>query len=117
MDRLTSAVWVSAYLRRVDLVGAYGALVRRGDASAGAIWIEIDHATGIDLWAPMVGESARRFEKVMQGVFAQDVAERMEREERLDSDLWRVSVQDPAGRSFLLEDEVGAAVLGDEDSR
>ena len=46
---------------------------------------------------------------------ATEVSARMEREGRFDGDLWRVSVQDPAGRSFLLEDEVGAAVLGDED--
>lgn len=108
--RLTSETWVSAYLRRCAVAGGYAALSRRGDGSAGAIFLEVIHADGVDLFAPalqMDAEGAsRRFEKVLVAATPLDVTERLEKEKRFDSDLWVVTVEDPAGRPFLEDDEV-----------
>ena len=42
MPRLRADVWVAAYVRRCIGAGAFAALSRRGDASAGAIFIEVE---------------------------------------------------------------------------
>lgn len=105
MPRLRADIWVAAYLRRCAGEGAFAALSRRGDASAGTIFIEVLHDEGGDLWAPAPGGSGRVLERVLQAVPTFEIAERMERESRFDSDLWLVTVEDRAGRHFLADDE------------
>lgn len=105
MPRLRSDVWVAAYMRRCAARGAFVALSRRGDSSAGAIFIEILHDTGVDLWGPAPGGGGRVLECVMRGVPSFEVAERMAKERAFDSDLWLVTVEDRAGRTFLEDGE------------
>jgi len=105
MPRLRSDVWVAAYLRRCSAAGAFVALSHRGDDSAGAIFIEILHAEGSDLWAPAPGGGGRVMERVLQAVPGFEVSERMARERSFDTDLWLVTVEDRAGRHFLQDHE------------
>lgn len=105
LPRLRSALWVDAYMRRCRWAGAFASLSRLGDESAGAIFIEILHDNGVDLWAPAAGSDGRVFERVLAGVSGADIAERMEREARFDSDMWLVTVEDREGRSFLEDGE------------
>ena len=39
--RLKSSIWVAAYLRRCQTVGAFGAVRRRGAEEAGAVFVKI----------------------------------------------------------------------------
>lgn len=103
--RLRSAVWVSAYMRRCAVQGAFTALSRHGDDSAGAIFIEILHGGGVDLWGPAPGGGGRVFERLVERGESWQVGERIEREARFDSDLWLVTVEDREGRHFLEADE------------
>lgn len=106
--RLRSSIWVSAYLRRCAVAGAFAAISRKGDESAGAIFIEVFGTDGVDLWGPVpTDDGARAFAPVMERATGLDVAERVEREGRFDSDLWLVTVEDREGRTFLLDDERG----------
>lgn len=107
MDRLTSEFWVSAYLRRCHLEGAYALIRRRGSAQAGAILIVIDRLDGAnDVYAPapqseMEDSRARVFEKIADGVDGLAVEERIARELKFDPDIWIVAVEDREGRAFL----------------
>ena len=103
--RLRLAVWVAAYMRRCSGQGAFVALSRHGDDSAGAIFIEVLHARGSDLWAAAPGSNGRVFERVLDAGAAYEVAERIDKEAKFDSDLWLVTVEDRDGRSFLEPDE------------
>lgn len=107
MARLRSDFWVSAYLRRCGVEGVDAALRRRGAAEAGAVFVKIDQLDGTaSLYGPapqlFVEDSDERlFAPILQGVTPLEVEERMAREQRFDSDLWLVEVDDRQGRHFL----------------
>lgn len=104
--RLKSGLWVAAYVRRCAAQGAFAAVSRRGDESAGAVFVELIHSGGADLWGPRTREDGgRAFERLMSGVPERDVAERLDREARFDADLHVVTIEDRAGRDFLMDDE------------
>ncbi|MEO1102142.1 MAG: DUF1491 family protein [Pseudomonadota bacterium] len=105
--RLKADIWVRAYIRRCVAAGAFAALSRRGDQSAGAVFIEILHRDGVDLWAPAPMSAQRAFECIMEGAEPWQVVERMDKEAKFDSDLWLVTVEDRDGRSFLEDGERG----------
>ncbi|WP_157956244.1 DUF1491 family protein [Acuticoccus yangtzensis] len=100
-------MWVDAYIRRCRTAGAFVSISRRGDDSAGAIFIECLHGDGVDLYGPRMREDGGRgFERIMEAVPGFQVAERIEREARFDGDLWLVTVEDREGRVFLMDDEI-----------
>lgn len=107
--RLKSAIWVSAYLRRVQVEGASGVLRRRGAEEAGAIFIKVNRLDGTaDLYGPApqtafgdddLGD--RKFAASMSVVPEADVESKLAKEIRFDPDLWIVEIEDRAGRHFL----------------
>ena len=109
MPRVTSGLFVAAYLRRCNDQGTPAVVMRRGAEEAGAIFIVVDRLDGRhDLYAPAPQTALdddqtrdRLFEKVAADQDALEVRAAIEREVRFDSDLWVVAVEDRAGRSFL----------------
>lgn len=105
--RLTSEFWVSAYVRRCHLAGAYALVRRRGAREAGAIFLVVDRLDGAhDVYAPASQSEVddvrgRAFERVAEGVDGLQVEERLARELRFDPDAWIVAVEDRGGRAFL----------------
>ena len=107
--RLTSEFWVSAHVRRVFIEGAFAAVVRKGAAEAGAIFVRIDRLDGtIDLYGPAPQSyfdeetsGERRFECLGKGLSPLDVQEKFEREARMDPDFWVLDIEDREGRHFL----------------
>lgn len=107
--RLKSVIWVSAYIRRCQVEGAYALVRRRGSPEAGAIYVVLDHLDGRQtLFEPapqgMGGESlaSDRLFLAVQGVEdGAAVGERLAREARFDPDFWVVDVEDRQGRHFL----------------
>ncbi len=105
MARLASGIWVSAYLRRLDLAGIPGFVVARGDATAGAVLVKValmqgqarlyergfDLATGEVLWR-------LRAEGVEGEIDTMIARDRMR-----DRDLWVIEVEDRQGRCLLDE--------------
>lgn len=106
--RLTSAMLVSALIRRAQGAGGFAAVLRRGDATAGAILIEcadrgrlrlvLERATGLD------GSDGWRL-AVREGDNGDSAAhaERMERRIKADPDLWIVELDIADAERFAAE--------------
>ena len=61
--RLTSDMWVAAYVRRCNVEGVFAAVRRRGAKEAGAIFIKVTRLDGTaDLYgpAPQIGRASCR---------------------------------------------------------
>jgi hypothetical protein len=112
--RLKSSIWVSAYLRRCDIEGAFAAVRRRGAEDAGAIFIKLNRLDGTGtLYGPApqsVFETERpadRFFIAMVGgatpAADAEIEARLARELKFDPDVWIVEVEDRQGRHFLDE--------------
>jgi hypothetical protein len=110
--RLKSSIWVSAYLRRCDVEGAFAAVRRRGAEEAGAIFIKLNRLDGTGtLYGPapqsMFDEqqpSSRLFTALIGGgtpAADSDIETRLTKEIRFDPDVWIVEVEDRRGRNFL----------------
>jgi len=107
--RITSSLWVGAYVRRCNAEGAMAVVARHGADEAGAIFVIVDRLDGTsDLYAPApqtafddAMPADRLFQKVIEAEGALTISEWIEREARFDPDLWVVAVEDRDGRAFL----------------
>lgn len=97
MARLRSELWVAALVRRLNSVGDFCVVSRKGDKDAGQIWIEIDHLDGKHtLLAPAPSNSdatGKEFITRVNGGDAQSVQNRIAQEVEYDPDFWVVSVE------------------------
>ncbi|WP_439573079.1 DUF1491 family protein [Phreatobacter sp.] len=112
MSRVTSDLWVSAYLRRIAIEGGFAVLRRRGATEAGAIAVVVsrqaDRLAALYLQAPQsaYGEERpedRLFVPAFTEIFVEEerIADKLARETRFDPDLWIVDVEEREGRPFL----------------
>jgi hypothetical protein len=103
---LQTELWVQAWLRRARAGGAYPAVLRRGDARAGAVLVKVvNRRAG---WARLFAEAVRRDgEQVwMEPLAATDepaLDAYADRAAARDPDVWVLEVDDPEGRHFLTE--------------
>ncbi len=103
--RLTSDVWVGAYLTRLRLNDIPAFVVARGDATAGAVLVKLNTLDGnavcyqrsFDL---MTG--TRAWMELSAGIEA-DVDSAVMSQRSFDPDLWVIEVEDRAGRHLLDE--------------
>ena len=100
--RVTSDLWVSALLRRVQSSGGFGAVLRRGAAEAGAIFIvSRSRQGGMTLYGPapqIVYEEDgkprdRRFSEMLGTADEEAVKARLDKETRFDPDLWIIEIE------------------------
>ncbi|WP_319410621.1 DUF1491 family protein [uncultured Cohaesibacter sp.] len=114
--RLTSDLWVSAYLRRRNAKGKPSVLIRRGAKEAGAIFIRVDRLDGThDLYEPASQLSYseeherlgdRLFHRSLEAVSTFDVMDRLEKEAKFDSDFWVVETEcAQASSDIMLADD------------
>lgn len=109
--RLKSAIWVSAYIRRCMIEGAYAVVRRRGAEEAGAIFVKIDRLDGTaDLFGPA---PQSEFDEARPGDRAfiaclrtqprpdEEIEKYLLRQIEFDPDVWVVAVEDRQGRNFL----------------
>lgn len=106
--RLKSEIWVAALLRRCQSQGLYGAIIRKGAAEAGAVYVIINHLNGTcDLLQPAPGpaydeEGERRFIKATATpIPMSEVDATLERHRKFDSDIWEVEIEDRHGLAGL----------------
>jgi hypothetical protein len=98
--RLTSEFWVSQLVRRANQLG-FAAVLRKGAAEAGSIFIQVRHRGGrSDLYGPSPQTSYetdrpqdRLFALIVEAAADSDINEKLEREARFDSDLWIVELE------------------------
>jgi hypothetical protein len=108
-SRLRTDIWVAAYIRRIEIEGLVAMLRKRGAAEAGAIFIKLDYLNGQStLYAPAPqslsgDDGSRKFRRAhkAQTLESLDIEAKIVKEQRFDSDLWLVEVEDRAGRHFL----------------
>ena len=114
-SRVTSALWVAAYIRRCGVAGASAYLLRKGAEAAGAIYIKVNKLDGTALVlapAPQAVFDTADPSRVWAGwrggdpVPEADADAYLRREHEFDSDLWLVEVEDRQGRHFLLQSEL-----------
>jgi hypothetical protein len=105
MIRLTSDIWVSAYLTRLRLVNIQAFVVARGDATAGAVMVKLntldgkgrvfqrsfDMTTGARNWIELIAGDELELDAAIT------------RQRSYDPDLWVIEVEDRAGRHLLGE--------------
>jgi hypothetical protein len=105
--RLTSEFWVSQLMRRVFNDGGYAAILRKGAAEAGAIFIRVQFRDGTaSLYAPAPQTDYdtdkpqdRSFSPVLDKVAAAQIDAKLEREARFDADFWAVEIE-PGSTAF-----------------
>lgn len=111
--RLQSHVWVSAFLRAESARGGYPAVIRKGSAEAGAIFVLHEHPDGsVTVYGPApqaLAEAAtaggRSFERVLDHVTRESALEWLDRQIRFDSDCWIVGTENrDAVPSLVAED-------------
>ena len=109
--RLRSQVWVQAYLRACHAQLISAAVVRHGDDDAGAIYIKVNYLDGTaQLFGPAPAVSddfayTQSWTAQMDGgnIREQTVDDFLHQQERFDSDLWIIEVEDKHGRHCLGE--------------
>lgn len=108
--RLKSAIWVSAYLRRCQTEGVFGAVRRRGAEDAGAVFVKVATLDGQAMLYVPAPQTAYDDERPFERVFVPasqapqpeaDVEARLAKEIRFDPDVWIVETEDRTGRHFL----------------
>lgn len=113
--RVTTDLWVAALLKRIFSGGGFAAVIKRGSAEAGAVFLILrDRMGGAELFGPAPQTSydtARPDERFFIRHAMQDEAAldaRLEREKRFDSDIWVVEIepgQGAVGDFIALADE------------
>lgn len=107
--RVQSQIWVAAYLRQVESSGSSAVLVRRGEASAGAIYIKVcllDRTARLYSPALILTENAHT-DRAWHSEFGEapiaepEVDEFLKNQASFDGDLWIIEVEDRQGRHFL----------------
>jgi hypothetical protein len=104
--RVTSSLWVGAFIRRCYGAGAVAMVARRGSDEAGAIFIIVDKLNGVaDLYGPApqssfedARPSDRLFQKLITAENPEAISTRVESERKFDPDLWVVAVEDRDGK-------------------
>ena len=105
MSRLTSEIWVAAYLTRLRLATIPAFILQKGDATAGAVMVKLNTLDGnaacyqrsFDL---MSGE--RRWVVLAEGDEA-EVDASIGKQRGFDPDLWVIEIEDRTGRHMLDE--------------
>lgn len=105
MTRLTSEIWIAAYLTRLRLAAIPAFIVRKGDATAGAVLVKLNTLDGsatcyqrsFDL---VSGE--RQWVVLAEGPEA-EVDQKVARQREFDPDIWVIEVEDRTGRHMLDE--------------
>lgn len=103
---LSTDIWVSALIRRAELAGGFGVVVRKGDARAGAVLVKVLNRTenSVRLFSEATRMDGERvWMRPSQSEDEPDLDRYIERAVRVDPDLWVVEIEDKQGRHFLTE--------------
>ncbi len=110
--RLKTELWVKAYIRQRQVVGAFAAIVAHGHDSAGAVLIKICRLDGTaQLYGPApmsladdgVGDGGRSFARLHDAdwIGERDADAIVARQRSYDEDAWVVEVEDRRGAHGL----------------
>lgn len=109
--RLPSELWVKAYLRRLGAAGINAAVVRKGDADYGTVWIKValpERQARLYGPAPEPLDAEvrdRRWVRMHKSdrITDADADAHLARARAVDSDLWILELEDRDGRHELAD--------------
>jgi len=109
MDRLKTGIRVQAWLRRCAANGYMAAVVRKGDADAGALFLKVNRfKAGCEVFsgatAPDGGDAWFRATGPTP-VAEKDADAYLARQVGYDPDLWVLEIEDPKGQ-FVMDDKI-----------
>ena len=105
-ERLTADFWVAAYLTRLRLAAIPAFVVKRGDATAGAVLVKLNTLNGQAVCYQRsfdIMSSERNWVILTQGA-EPTVDASISKQRSFDPDLWVIEVEDRAGRHLLDRD-------------
>jgi hypothetical protein len=101
---LKTEIWVQAFMRRCQAENLFGAVLHKGSAEAGAVFIIINHLNGTcDVLGPPPGSAFdeagnRRFLlEFKTPVLLHEAETLLKRRRSFDSDLWAIEIEDRHG--------------------
>jgi hypothetical protein len=103
---LSTDLWAGALIRRAELAGAFATVARKGDARAGTVLVKaLNRRSGqARLYAEALrGEGERVWMQPVPSQQEADLDAYVERQVRIDPDLWLIEIEDAEGRHFLTE--------------
>ncbi len=103
MTRLAAEFWVKAYIKRLSIMNIPAYVVHRGDDTAGAIWVKVNHLNGhADLFEQSYDLllDARVWQQITAGSEI-DIDAWIARGRSRDSDLWLIEIESPDGLQLL----------------
>ena len=100
--RLKTAIWVQAYIRRLQIAGIPAFLTARGDDTAGAVMVKLNTLDGRATVYQRVaaGDGAGGWQ-VLCDCEDREADAVLARQRQYDPDLWVVEVEDRDGRHML----------------
>ncbi|MEM1088290.1 MAG: DUF1491 family protein [Pseudomonadota bacterium] len=107
-DRLPTAVWVDALIRRAQLGGASAFVLQKGEASRGDILLKVAKMNGEAFaFRPQTDMSGARvfMDLTHQGIGPEEVGidAYIAKAKARDRDLWVIEIEDREGRHFITE--------------
>jgi hypothetical protein len=103
---LNTDLWVGALIRRAQNAGAFAAVERKGDPTAGAVLVKaLNRRAGeARLFAEATrGDGERIWMQPVDSLLEVDLDAYIVRAARIDPDIWVVEIDDGEGRHFLTE--------------
>ncbi len=103
---LSTDLWAGALIRRAEIAGAFATVARKGDARAGTVLVKtLNRRSGeARLYAEAFrGEGERVWMRPTPATVESEIDAYVERQARIDPDLWLVEIEDAEGRHFLTE--------------
>ena len=105
--RLKADIWIKALIRRAQVSGAFAAVVKRGDDTAGSLLLKVNTLDGqACVYVPGFNLDGQRVWRHhhKQGATPEPEADQyIEKALSRDPDIWVVEIEDPEGRTFLDE--------------
>ncbi|MFN3259287.1 MAG: DUF1491 family protein [Pikeienuella sp.] len=104
--RLTTDLWVSAYLARLRFAAIPAYLAAKGDPTAGAVAVKVATMDGrASVFVRAYGaEGERVWSPLVEAAEEAEAEAALARQRRFDPDLWIVEIEDPKGRTLLGEE-------------
>ena len=104
--RLQTGFFVRAIIRRAEVAGAQGYVVKKGSEEAGALFLKISRLDGTCtvLTPAAAGDGLRVWARPLGETVAEaKAAAYLEKQQKFDPDLWIVEIEDRQGRTFVDE--------------
>ena len=111
---LKTEIWALALIKRAEIGGASGFVIKKGDVDAGSVIIKISisrdeakilvpsrNMNGDLIFVDMTNQLKTKMRE--ETTISRAIDEYIERRLKFDTDLWVVEIEDVKGRDFLIE--------------